>query len=224
MGRFRLRDIILFGVSLLVLAAFTVATFAKFNHQFFTAVWWDFVWWVLAGCLILIFCGTVWTLLESESDMRNRRQPSEEERTRIAKDLREIHLTHFGHAHQEMTRYRDLPWKIGALTWAIYYALIWLRSEKPLLRLTNISTELFFFFTFSTAMAACVFVLFCEVSANRNRSQRREIAEVLGLHERWRSTEAGERLTRPGFWFSMLVFLSASWFPPLWMLFYRTIQ
>ena len=221
----RLRDIILFCVSLLALIAFTVATFAKFNHQAFgNAIWWNFVWWMLAVCLVLIFCMTTWTLLEAENDVQNRRQPNEEERTRIANDLQEIHLVHFGHSQQEVTRYRDLSWKIGGLTWAIYSALIWFKSKEAFQDLPKLSSDVFFLFIFSTALAACVFILFCEVSANRNRSQRREIAEILQLHERWRPTEAGERLTRPGFWFSILVFLLVIWLPPLLILFYRIIQ
>ena len=218
----RLRDSSTFIISLVLLLSFFIASYAKLNNLLIPGLWWDCVWWGLAFVLILFFCKALWPLLESENDITDRPQPTEDEKAKIKTDYKDVHLAHFDHAHQEVTRYRDLPWKIGLLTWGIYYALIWAKSDAfATSSRTKLSEETFFIFLFGSAIASSIFLLFCEVSANRNRVHRREIAETLELHKRWRPTEKGERLTRPGFWFSELVFLSTVWIPPLLMLFYR---
>lgn len=133
--------------------------------------------------------------------------------------IRDIHVSRYGNLHAEVTRYRDLSWKIVASAWAIYLALVaygdtWVDPVT----IRHSPLKLPAVLAFLTAFIATVFVLFCEYSANRNRLQRRAMEILLSLELSFRHGPRGEELTRPGFWFSVGSFLLTIWAPPLILL------
>ena len=169
-------------------------------------------WYAYFFLFILAFCWATWFFLDSCYPER----PSAND-IHIPLPVRDSHIAKYNHVYDEITRYRNLSWQITGLSWGIYYGLNWFLFDGKNFY-NQINNSIFFLVISFTALFSTVFLLFCEHTANRNRSQRRELEASLLVNKQWRHTFAGEKLTRPGFWFSVVVFLLAIWVPALLML------
>lgn len=144
-----------------------------------------------------------------------------------SENLTAIRIARYNHLNSEITRYRDLSWKIVGFTWAIYYALI--RSfntagdtHEAFITHSYNPGSYFFFFMFLTAVFAAIFHLFCEIMVCRNQEARRALEGVLGmLNSKWAHQGNQEDPCRFGFLFSVAVFACIVWLPPLFLLYWR---
>ena len=59
--------------------------------------------------------------IDSEIPIREQRQ---------IHDTRDVELKKYELVYQEITRYRDMSWKVSGLAWAIYYGLNWINSIR----------------------------------------------------------------------------------------------
>ena len=177
------------------------------------------LWTLLGFVLIVLFCIAFWALLNKMYDDR----PAESLLPRRSKndDEREIRIAKYNQVYGEITRYRDLAWRIGLLTWAIYYGLNWVSTQSNSHLCWKLTPGIFFISIFITAFFATVFLMYCEHSASRNRIIRREIEEVLALDEEWRFKIGREDPFHPSLWISAGIFLLFIWTPVLIMLLFR---
>jgi len=162
-------SVILFLISSLTLTAFVIMG-RTFNGYFSGQTWWASCCLILAIAFVGFFCTMSWLSLEK---LNERTQDASTDLPEIKDNRRDVHLTRLDHVDREVTRYRDLCWKIVGLVWAIYYVLNQSRG-------TFLEDIPYFICLFLTAASGTVFLLFCELSANRNRTQRRELANQLG--------------------------------------------
>jgi len=176
---------------------------------------WDALWFLLFIVLILCFCIATWFLIENFSS-----SDTERHEWHFGPSQRDIRLARLNHVEDEVTRYRDLCWKIGALTWGVYYGLNWVVTQEhhPYLWLPQWA---FLLFAILAAGFATTFYLYCEYSTIRNKEQRRELQERLSLDARWRFKPGAERVWRFSFLVSATIFLCAIWVPPIAMIFFR---
>lgn len=202
--------ILLFFIAVGLLVVFSVCTYG--NPLLKDQTWWCISWPILSVCGVAFFCVTTWFLLEDLNNGAKRAVKLQ----KISEEKRDVHLQRLDHVDAEVTRYRDLSWKIAGLNWAIYFAI-----DRTFKEYTHWPKELYFIFLFLAAGVGTIFLLFCELSAHRNRIQRRELGIALRLIKRWNFTKRGTNLCRVGFWFSVGVFILAVWAPPLTMLFFR---
>lgn len=139
---------------------------------------------------------------------------------------RGIHEARYNHLNAEITRYRDLVWKITAFAWAIYFALTQFAESLtiPTVRNSNLPKLLlpvgwFLIFCVVTAFFATIFHAFCEIMAVRNQERRRSLETAMGLIDpNWAHQATLEHPGRMGFRFSVIVFGILIWAPPLMML------
>jgi len=137
---------------------------------------------------------------------------------------RDIKLSKYTHVNDEITRYRNLSWQIVAFAWAIYYgtySFLNLDREMEHYLLIKVSRGGYVFFTCLIALAATIFLLFCEHTANRNKVLRRGLEERLELDTEFGYTPKSENLWRAGFWISVFIFLGVIWVPILLFLFFK---
>jgi len=160
---------------------------------------------------IIIFCSSVWYLISSLEDRKIAPLRT------IAKQRHDIHLSKLDNVRLEITRYRDLSWKIAGLSWAIYGVLItfFRLPENKCALFNSPMPPLFYFFIFLTALFSTTFLLYCEWSTIQNKRQRRELEKQLEINERWRFDLNSEEVLRFGFLFSIGAFLVAIWVPIL---------
>ena len=127
--------ILIFLISVGVLVTFTVFTYG--NPLLKNQVWWCISWPILSFCGVAFFCLTTWFLLEdlNNGTKQTLRFP------RILPERRDVHLQRLDHVDAEVTRYRDLNWKIAGLNWAIYFAI-----DRTFNEYTHWPKELYFFF------------------------------------------------------------------------------
>lgn len=174
----------------------------------------------ISTCLGIWFYRCTWRLVDEETfapitipNPINERQ-------------RDIHEARYNHLNAEITRYRDLVWKITAFSWAIYYALIRFAEgfTIPVVSSQNLpkfSLPIGWFLIFCMAIAfiASIFHAFCEIMAVRNQERRRSLETAMGLIDpNWAHQATLEHPGRMGFRFSVIVFGLLIWTPPLTML------
>ncbi len=172
-------------------------------------------WITLFGSLITFLSISIWYVLRVFVEDRPATNL-----TRTRNTIREIHLQRHDHTDSEVTRYRDLVWKIGALTWGTYYGLFWVNYNKessPLYH--HLPNELFLFLFYSVAICSTILYLFCERSTNLNRYQRRTLGLALGLRDQWNFKEGSERAWRFGFIVPVTIFILSIWVPFLLVLY-----
>lgn len=210
----------------------------KFNHMVMLAafafvVWWCFErggvnpleqdqhrsgWFWLCICAIVGLFVTIWQFIwDWEGVQDEQREPL------IWNDRRDVHLERYAHLNSEITRYRDLTWKIVGFTWGIYYALIrFFEDGVKSIPGSGITMPWFAVLLFMTALAATIFYLFCEVSTEQNRDRRTRLEDKLGLDQKWRhkKRECIKQVAVQSFCF--FVFGLAIWVPPLLVLFSRS--
>ena len=212
----KFEDLFLLLITFLTLSLFFLATFLGIQSGDFEKLSALLLpvsfWYAYFFLFILAFCWATWLFLDSCYPDK----PSVSD-VHIPLPLRDSHIAKYNHVHDEITRYRNLSWQITALTWGMYYGLNWfLFNGKEFY--SQINYLAYFAAVYLTAVFATIFLLFCEHTANRNRVQRRELEGSLLVNAQWRHTLEGEKLTRPGFWFSVGVFHLAIWVPALAML------
>lgn len=115
--------------------------------------------------------------------------------------------------NSEITRYRDLSWKVVALGWGIYYVVV-LPKDKTALNL-DLGTPIMLLILFLTAVFATIFILYCERMTDRNRELRRLLELDLGLTRPFGHTPEKESPLRIGYLFSIFAFLLGVWAPVL---------
>lgn len=139
---------------------------------------------------------------------------------------RDIHEARYNHLNAEITRYRDLVWKITLSVWGIYYSLIRLAEgfKIPPVSIPNppkfsLPIGWFLIFCVITALIATIFHAFCEIMVVRNQQRRRSLEAAMGLLDpNWAHQKTLEDSGRIGFLFSVIVFGVLIWAPPLIML------
>ncbi len=175
-------------------------------------------WTFLVSILVASVCSAFWILLDSMYDDKQAEpllpRPSNNE------DERQIRVAKYNQVYGEITRYRDLAWKIGLLAWAAYYGLNWVSTQQVTL-FWKLPPDIFFLSIPLAALCATVFLIYCEHTANRNRRIRREIEEVLILDKEWRFKIEREDPFHPSLWVSVGIFLLFIWTPVLIMLLFR---
>src|SRR3989338_8175918 len=130
---------------------------------------------------------------------------------------RGAYIARYNHVHSELSRYRDLSWKISALCWGIYYGL-WLVGVTHEPNYFSISKTAAVIGLILTPVLATVFLLNCEYLAHRLRIQRLRIERKFRLDTRVAHTVRSIDLRRFPFWFSVSVFLLAIWAPAIAMI------
>lgn len=176
-------------------------------------------WFGLCICAILgLFVATWQSIWDWEGVQDEQREPL------IWNDRRDVHLERYAHLNSEITRYRDLTWKIAGFAWAIYYALIKFYEHEPSeigIKIA-IPDQWFTALLFIAAYASTVFYLFCEISTEQNRNRRISLEAKLGLDPEWthRARKGIRNVIVQGFCF--FVFGFAIWVPPLIILFWRS--
>lgn len=203
-----------FALSFLIIVIFLILSYMWLPGQNLRLIFLPWLVWALF--LILWLSRSIWILIDRENDIFEDRSNA---RIDINGENVDVHLAKYDHVDREVTRYRDLQWQIGIITWAIYYGITWLADQSH--KFANLPEKAYFSGLFLTAFLSSVFLLFCEHSANANRRQRRELEVNLRLSERWQFTERGEDTNRLGFRFSVGAFLIAIWLPPLVLLVFR---
>ncbi|GEM_PF-4459337 len=134
---------------------------------------------------------------------------------------RDIHVARYNHLNDEITRYRDLVWKIVAFSWAIYGATIWFFYLVGIKVLNDSSrfSIIFFFLIISTAALTTLCHYRCERMVEENQERRRNLENFLGLSDkRWAHDKNRERCTRINFLGSFIIFFALTWMPPLIMI------
>jgi len=172
--------------------------------------------WTSTGiyCVFVILLSVlIWGLLELECaghdwDWRFEPLPDKE-------DLRAIRLQKYEHLNNEITRYRDLSWKIPTLVYVIFW------GARDFLSVNVLGEDPIYFFYSLAAICGTLFLLFCEHAAHRNKIQRRQIEETMRLESEWRYTTSGESIVGLRFLVSVGIFLLAIWAPPWIIFFYR---
>jgi len=178
---------------------------------------WDMalIWFAIFACGIGVFAFTLWVVFDNFS----RVIPIREQRQ--IHDTRDIELKKYELVYQEITRYRDMSWKVSGLAWAIYYGMIWINSIK-----NDPKTPLFFDFGIqefriaicSAAVIATIFLIWGEHSLHNNMRLRLSLERNLGLHENFSFRENRLRPTRPATLVSISLFLASIWLPVFFML------
>lgn len=192
-----------------------------FNKNLENILWGRAWFFILISILAGVgFYGSAWKWIEEETCA-----PVPEPMP-INEMKRAIHEARYSHLNAEITRYRDLVWKVTAFAWAIYYALI--RFAEGFMIQTNsapqqtklqLPVEWFLIFLIITAFFATIFHEFCEIMAVRNQERRRNLETVMGLIDpNWAHQATLEHPRRLGFIFSVVVFGLLIWAPPFIML------
>lgn len=135
--------------------------------------------------------------------------------------LRDIYAWRYRHLNEEISRYRNLCWQIVLYAWGIYYALLWyVRDSEDSIVHFSLPSTWFFIFSFSISVLATIFLLFCEVMTALNQRRRRILENTIGFTDP-NLTHQGEQeaIPRFGLVFSIFVFGSLIWAPPLILLF-----
>ena len=166
--------------------------------------------------IIALFAVALWLWVDERTAVD---RPSIEE---ISADIMNAHIAKYNNVYTEITRYRDLSWKISLYAWGIYYGLSWYGFvERSHFSGSPFPNTIFFIMIFLTAVFATAFLLMCEIHANRNREQRRELEEKLRINARWQFSQRGENPSRFASVVSIGIFLFAIWAPPLVMFFFK---
>ncbi len=182
----------------------------------------NFLWVIISAYFIILFAVSIWRLFDLEYEpLDENRKPDQinESKSNGQSMVSQIRLARHNHLNGEITRYRDLSWQITAFCWAIYFSLYWFHYETKE-HFPRFTDDIFLACLVLTAIFGTIFLLFCEHTANRNRRQRREMEESLGLDFQWRHKIYGESLSRPGFWISVGIFFVVVWAPPLAMFYF----
>ena len=159
---------------------------------------------------VILCCCAIWRLLlvEYPDPHGNRLQNSNSNKAIIAR---------YEHLNSEITRYRDLVWKIPGLAWAVYFVL--LHNDPTNGGVVGQLPDWYrLLLLFLTAVAATIFVLYCERLTDRNRVLRRWIELRLRVPPPWRHRGREESPSRVGYRFSRGVFLVAIWVPVMTVL------
>lgn len=121
-----------------------------------------------------------------------------------------VRLVRYEHVNSEITRYRDLVWKIVPLTWAIYFAIYNYRGFLP-----GIYPQVLLV---TSAVIGSIFYTYCEVMTEHNRRRRRRLEDILELDEQFRHREPPIHYV--GLIFCFFVFVASMWIP-VFSLLYR---
>jgi len=104
----KLGSVVFFLVLVVFLTVFV--SFTRFsNAPFLQQSWWSFCSVILAVSFVLLFCVSTWISLEVFHNKRGNKDKLPD----IPTDKRDVHLTRLDHVDREVTRYRDLVWKIA---------------------------------------------------------------------------------------------------------------
>ena len=132
-------------------------------------------------------------------------------------DSRDMLLARYNHLNDEITRYRDLVWKVVSSSWAMYGAIIWffIGDKKILEQIqSNAVPPLFYILLFVVAIVTTISHIFCEISVWCCKRQRNSIARHLNLTDaRWLHDEPS---SASSFWrlaISASLFLLITLFP-----------
>lgn len=204
-------------MSLVNLSYFMYLGYAAFNMtmSYFKSFGpWDVLWVLVSIILVSCFCVITWFLIENFSSGTDAFEWD------FGPPQRDVRLARLNHVDAEVTRYRDLSWKIGALAWGVYYGINWIvvQGNHPYFLIPRWA---FLLFIVLTAEFATIFYLYCEYSTIRNKKQRRDLQEMLSLDARYRFRPGAERIMRFGFLVSAAIFLCAIWIPPFAMIFFQ---
>lgn len=128
------------------------------------------------------------------------------------KPISDAHINLYNNVCLEITRYRDLSWKIVAFSWTISYAIYNFYCQ-PGAGFMGFQKTAFIVLVYFVAIAATIFLIWVEVSANRNKFLRRRLGRWLGIEARLNFTKSGENPLRKGTLFSVGLFILLIWFP-----------
>lgn len=208
----------LFGavLSTMLLVLWLLVSFGYIRYQLVSHGWVFISWMLLMTLVIVVFATSMWLWIEERTAVD---RPDIGD---ISAETSDAHIAKYNNVYSEITRYRDLSWKISLYAWGIYYGLAWYGFvERPSFSTFPFPVAVFFIMIFLAAIFATAFLLMCEIHANRNREQRRELEEKLKINSRWQFTRRGENPSRFASIVSIGVFLFAIWAPPLVMLFLK---
>ena len=121
-----------------------------------------------------------------------------------SEDVQAARLVRYEHVNSEVTRYRDLVWKIAGYAWAIYFAIYTLRKDGACKLSSNVLLLL-------AAFSASVYYTYCEVLIEQNRKRRMVLEEAMKLDETFRHRETGGHLL--ALVVSFIMFGAVIWFP-----------
>ncbi|GEM_PF-5922853 len=226
--KYRSYRIIWFVVSLLSFLAYLAATYFNKNLESVLILllqWMENIFQNRLGILTIIsiltgacFYNCAWRLVDEQTFSPTTTNPSS-----INEGQRDIHEARYNHLNTEITRYRDLVWKVTAFAWAIYYALMQFAEGLTIQTVSNsdlpkllLPVGWLLIFCIIIALFATIFHAFCEIMAVRNQDRRRSLETAMGLLDpNWAHQETLEQPGRIGFRFSVIVFGILIWAPPL---------
>ena len=172
-------------------------------------------WFVIGACVIGFFAIMLWLTFDDcsrEISIRGRRKID---------NTRDIELKKYELVYQEITRYRDMSWKVSGLAWAIYYGLNWIVSIKGKIINDKLFYQLYFKFDILefrctiilTAMIATIFLIWGEHSLLNNRRLRLSLERNLGLDQDFSFGEDRLSGTHCTSLASITLFLVSIWLP-----------
>lgn len=128
------------------------------------------LWLILFGFVISAFC---YIRFDSNEKQKTSQSLSKKDSLFIPPtDKRDIYIARYGHLNAEITRYRDLVWKVVFYVWGIYGALLWFFFEEKAsqIHLTNSNTNFLLSLFFAAACIGLVSHFYFEamVIANQN--------------------------------------------------------
>jgi len=136
---------------------------------------------------------------------------------------RDILIARYNHLNDEITRYRDLVWKVVASSWAIYGSIIWYYSATDKNLFKNIQSGFipnsFRCLLITTGIITTLSHIFCELSVLCSKRNRNLLANYLKLenfdrsHENLSDAWAITRLI-----ISFLIFSIIIWLPIMFIL------